>query len=113
MQLAHDGRRLEQSDACPSFASLTEQFLSFHPRCWPAANSCCAPSLLALTRAAPAEPPRPHQVIPALLVHRQRLLRSKTAPELWRRVGLGILRSSLFLSLYCALVGGWAGVGRC
>ena len=49
----------------------------------------------------------PVYVIPALLVHRQRLLLGPAVPALWRKVGAGILRSSLFLSLFCTLA--WRG----
>lgn len=49
----------------------------------------------------------PVYVIPAILVHRKRLLQPDKAPELWRKMALGVLRSSLFLSLYCTLA--WRG----
>ncbi|PSC71174.1 hypothetical protein C2E20_5468 [Micractinium conductrix] len=49
----------------------------------------------------------PVYVIPAILVHRKRLLQPDRAPQLWRKIGVGVLRSSLFLSLYCTLA--WRG----
>ncbi|KAL4452113.1 hypothetical protein ABPG75_007775 [Micractinium tetrahymenae] len=49
----------------------------------------------------------PVYVVPAILVHRKRLLQPNKAPQLWRKVALGVLRSSLFLSLYCTLA--WRG----
>ena len=49
----------------------------------------------------------PVYVVPALLVHRKRLLNPKMAPDIGRRVALGALRSSLFLALYCTLA--WRG----
>lgn len=59
----------------------------------------------------------PVYLVPALLVHRQRLFLSPRAPLLWARMGGGVLRSSLFLSLYCALAwrggcAGWRAAGR-
>ncbi|KFM24545.1 hypothetical protein F751_2263 [Auxenochlorella protothecoides] len=45
----------------------------------------------------------PVYLIPALFVHRQRLLDPRVAPELWRRLVLGMLRSSAFLTLFCVL----------
>ena len=49
----------------------------------------------------------PVYVIPAALVHRGRLLDPKTRMQLWTKIGMGALRSSAFLSLYCALA--WRG----
>lgn len=49
----------------------------------------------------------PVYVLPALLVHRKRLFDPDTAARIWGRVGLGTLRSSLFLALYCTLA--WRG----
>ncbi|PRW57029.1 hypothetical protein C2E21_4128 [Chlorella sorokiniana] len=49
----------------------------------------------------------PVYVIPAILVHRKKLLSPSKAPTLWRKMALGIARSSLFLSLYCTLA--WRG----
>lgn len=59
----------------------------------------------------------PVYVIPAALVHRRRLLQPGVRGELWKKVGLGALRSSLFLTLYCALAwrgacAGWSTAGR-
>ena len=42
----------------------------------------------------------PVYIIPALLIHRQRLL---SDPEIWPKIVKGTLRSSLFLSLFCTL----------
>ncbi|KAI7842218.1 hypothetical protein COHA_004131 [Chlorella ohadii] len=49
----------------------------------------------------------PVYVIPAILVHRKKLLSPSKAPTLWRKMALGIARSALFLSLYCTLA--WRG----
>jgi hypothetical protein len=49
----------------------------------------------------------PVYVIPAALVHRQKLLRGDSRAELWMKVALGALRSSAFLSLYVDLA--WRG----
>ncbi len=49
----------------------------------------------------------PVYVVPALLVHRKRLLNPKLAPDIGRRVAMGAMRSSLFLALYCTLA--WRG----
>lgn len=50
----------------------------------------------------------PVYVVPALLVHRQKLLRGPQAAATWRKVGLGVARSSAFLALFCTLA--WTGV---
>jgi hypothetical protein len=49
----------------------------------------------------------PVYLIPAALVHRKRLLNPAVAPELWKKIALGGLRSSVFLGLYCSLA--WRG----
>ncbi|KAK9806740.1 hypothetical protein WJX72_001016 [[Myrmecia] bisecta] len=49
----------------------------------------------------------PVYFLPAILVHRKHLIQKETAAKIWRRVGLGVLRSSLFLALYCTLA--WRG----
>ncbi|KAK9808239.1 hypothetical protein WJX73_002479 [Symbiochloris irregularis] len=49
----------------------------------------------------------PVYFLPAILVHRRRLLDSKAGPEILAKVGLGALRSSAFLALYCAFA--WRG----
>jgi len=49
----------------------------------------------------------PVYVLPALLVHRQSLLRPATAGTIWLKVARGAARSSLFLALYCTLA--WRG----
>ncbi|KAG7673374.1 hypothetical protein Ndes2526B_g03184 [Nannochloris sp. 'desiccata'] len=49
----------------------------------------------------------PVYVIPAALVHRQKLLRGDYRAELWKKIALGALRSSAFLSLYVDLA--WLG----
>ena len=59
----------------------------------------------------------PVYIIPALLVHRRKLLGPGKRGELWGKVGLGALRSSGFLALYCALAwrgacAGWNAAGR-
>ena len=59
----------------------------------------------------------PVYVIPAALVHRQNLLKPGVRGELWKKVGIGALRSSLVLTLYCALAwrgacAGWTTTGR-
>jgi hypothetical protein len=46
--------------------------------------------------------------IPALLVHRRRLLSPTEGPRVLRRAALGMLRSSAFLALYCTLA--WRGL---
>lgn len=50
----------------------------------------------------------PVYLIPAALVHRKRLLNPAVAPELWKKIALGGLRSSVFLGLYCSLAWGGA-----
>lgn len=50
----------------------------------------------------------PVYLIPAIMVHRKKLVQPGTAPELWRKLAVGVLRSSLFLSLFCTLA--WGGV---
>jgi hypothetical protein len=59
----------------------------------------------------------PFYVVPAALVHRRRLLQPGLRRELWTKIGLGVLRSSAFLTLYCALAwrgacAGWTLSGR-
>ena len=49
----------------------------------------------------------PVYVLPALLVHRRRLLDPATAGDIWVKVARGAARSSLFLALYCTLA--WRG----
>lgn len=49
----------------------------------------------------------PVYIIPAAIVHRQKLLDPGARQELWTKMALGMLRSSAFLSLYCALA--WRG----
>ncbi|KAK9821013.1 hypothetical protein WJX74_000943 [Apatococcus lobatus] len=49
----------------------------------------------------------PVYVLPAILVHRAKLVDPERAPELWRRIFLGAARSSGFLALYCTLA--WRG----
>ncbi len=49
----------------------------------------------------------PVYVIPAALVHRGKLLKGDSRAELWKKVALGALRSSAFLSLYVDLA--WRG----
>lgn len=49
----------------------------------------------------------PVYAVPAALVHRKRLLRPGVRGELWAKMGMGVLRSSAFLALYCALA--WRG----
>ncbi len=46
-------------------------------------------------------------LLPALLVHRQKLLTGPGAPEIWGKAVAAAARSSLFLSLYCTLA--WRG----
>ena len=50
----------------------------------------------------------PVYVLPALLVHRRKLLDPATAGDIWVKVARGAARSSLFLALYCTLA--WRGV---
>ena len=50
----------------------------------------------------------PVYVLPALLVHRGRLLNPATAGDIWYKVARGVARSSLFLAMYCTLA--WRGV---
>ena len=50
----------------------------------------------------------PVYLIPAILVHRKRLVQRRGGAELWPKIGAGIARSSLFLSLFCTLAWGGA-----
>lgn len=50
----------------------------------------------------------PVYVIPALLVHRRALLQPPGCWDTWRKIGMGVLRSSAFLALYCTLA--WRGM---
>lgn len=50
----------------------------------------------------------PVYIVPALLIHRQKLLQKGNAARIWPKIVKGCLRSSLFLSLYCTLA--WRGV---
>lgn len=50
----------------------------------------------------------PVYIVPALLIHRHKLLQKGNAATLWPKIVKGCLRSSLFLSLYCTLA--WRGV---
>ena len=49
----------------------------------------------------------PVYLLPALLVHRQKLLTGPGASEIWGKAAAAAARSSLFLSLYCTLA--WRG----
>ncbi|KAI3438019.1 hypothetical protein D9Q98_000462 [Chlorella vulgaris] len=82
--------------------SVPCQFLHPHKRCTHHAVTFFPQAYL---RALPVY--FPVYVIPAILVHRKRLLHPDKAPELWRKMTVGVLRSSLFLSLYCTLA--WRG----
>jgi len=55
----------------------------------------------ALARAIPVY--IPVYIIPALLIHRQKLLSGHESKEIWLKIAKSSLRSSLFLSLYCTL----------
>ena len=55
----------------------------------------------ALARAVPVYVPV--YIIPALLIHRQKLLAGRESKEIWLKIAKSCLRSSLFLSLYCTL----------
>lgn len=46
-------------------------------------------------------------LLPALLVHRQKLVVGPQAPQIWAKAAAAAARSSLFLSLYCTLA--WRG----
>ena len=50
----------------------------------------------------------PVYLVPALFVHRQRLLDPVMGVQIWRRLVLGMLRSSAFLAAFCTLA--WVGV---
>lgn len=50
----------------------------------------------------------PVYVVPALLVHRRALVQTPGCWTIWRKIGVGVLRSSAFLALYCTLA--WRGV---
>lgn len=56
----------------------------------------------------------PVYLLPALLVHRQKLLTGPGAAEIWGKAVAAAARSSLFLSLYCTLAwrGGRPAAGR-
>ncbi|GAB4820265.1 hypothetical protein N2152v2_007311 [Parachlorella kessleri] len=53
----------------------------------------------------------PVYLIPALFVHRRALVNPSTAPQIWKKLAAGILRSSLFLSMYCTLAFAGACIG--
>lgn len=55
----------------------------------------------ALTRAIPVY--IPVYIVPAIVIHRQKLFSKRHSREIWLKIGKGCLRSSLFLSLYCTL----------
>mmetsp|Transcript_5717 Transcript_5717/g.16345 ORF Transcript_5717/g.16345 Transcript_5717/m.16345 type:complete len:591 (+) Transcript_5717:231-2003(+) len=54
----------------------------------------------------------PVYLLPALLVHRQKLVVGPQAPQIWAKAAAAAARSSLFLSLYCTLAWRGACVGH-
>ncbi len=50
-------------------------------------------------------------IVPALFVHGRALVHPRKALQIWRKLGAGVLRSSLFLSMYCTLAFAGACIG--